>query len=76
MEAIQKVKAFSCDTLDSAGQNQLKNAHKRLLMAASGVPSGVEIGKAFDLNMNPLTQNLIGSKLRNSVESPIRLLPT
>ena len=70
MEAIQKVKAFSCDTLDSVGQSQLKNAHKRLLMTASGVPSGVEIGKAFDLNMKPLTQNLIGSKSGNSVAIP------
>lgn len=75
MEAIQKVKAFSCDTLDSAGQNQLKNAHKRLLMAASGVPSGVEIGKAFDLNMKPLTQNLIGSKSENSVAIPDQAAP-
>lgn len=75
MEAIQKVKAFSCDTLDSAGQNQLKNAHKRLLMAASGVPSGVEIGKAFDLNMKPLTQNLIGSKSGNSVAIPDQAAP-
>lgn len=75
MEAIQKVKAFSCDTLDSAGQNQLKNAHKRLLMTASGVPSGVEIGKAFDLNMKPLTQNLIGSKSGNSVAIPDQAAP-
>nr|DAH17465.1 MAG TPA: minor capsid protein [Caudoviricetes sp.] len=75
MEAIQKVKAFSCDTLDSAGQSQLKNAHKRLLMAASGVPSGVEIGKAFDLNMKPLTQNLIGSKSGNSVAIPDQAAP-
>lgn len=75
MEAIQKVKAFSCDTLDSAGQSQMKNAHKRLLMAASGVPSGVEIGKAFDLNMKPLTQNLIGSKSGNSVAIPDQAAP-
>ena len=75
MEAIQRVKAFSYDTLDSAGQSQLKNAHKRLLMAASGSPGGIEMGRAFELNMKPLTQSLIGSKSGNSVVIPDQDIP-
>lgn len=56
MQSISNVKAFSCDTLDAAGQQQLKNAHKRLLMTASKQPLGVEVGRAYDLNMKPLTK--------------------
>lgn len=70
MQSISNVKAFSCDTLDAAGQQQLKNAHKRLLMTAAKKPPGVEVGKAFDLNMKPLTQNVVGSAEGHSVKLP------
>ena len=70
MQSISNVKAFSCDTLDAAGQQQLKNAHKRLLMTAAKQPPGVEVGKAFDLNMKPLTQNVVGSAEGHSVKLP------
>ena len=70
MQSISNVKAFSCDTLDAAGQQQLKNAHKRLLMTASKQPLGVEVGKAFDLNMKPLTQDVVGSAEGHSVKLP------
>lgn len=70
MQSIGNVKAFSCDTLDAAGQQQLKNAHKRLLMTAAKQPPGVEVGKAFDLNMKPLTQDVVGSAEGHSVKLP------
>ena len=70
MQSISNVKAFSCDTLDAAGQQQLKNAHKRLLMTASKHPLGVEIGRAYDLNMRPLSQDIIGSSDGHSVRLP------
>lgn len=53
MQSIANVKAFSCDTLDAAGQQQLKNAHKRLLMVASKQPENVEVGRVFDIKMKP-----------------------
>lgn len=53
MQSIANVKAFSCDTLDAAGQQQLKNAHKRLLMVASKQSENVEVGRVFDIKMKP-----------------------
>ena len=70
MKSIGSVKAFSCDTLDAMGQKRLQNAHKRLLMSASKQPLGVEVGKVFDLNMNPLTEDVIGSSEGHSVKLP------
>ena len=70
MQAIAKVKAFNCDTLDTAKQRQLQNAHKRLLMEASKQPLGVEVGRVFDLNMQPLTQTLAGSPEGHTVGLP------
>lgn len=70
MQSIANVKAFSCDTLDAAGQQQLKNAHKRLLMTASKQPSGVEVGRVFDLHMKPLSQDVVGTAGGHSVRLP------
>ena len=70
MQSIANVKAFSCDTLDAAGQQQLKNAHKRLLMVASKQPENVEVGRVFDIKMKPLTKDIIGSAEGSSVRLP------
>ena len=75
MRSISNVKAFSCDTLDAAGQQQLKNAHKRLLMTASKQPLGVEVGRAYDLNMKPLTKELTGAAERSTVSVPKQNVP-
>ena len=70
MQSIANVKAFSCDTLDAAGQQQLKNAHKRLLMVASKQPENVEVGRVFDIKMKPLTKDITGSTEGSSVQLP------
>ena len=70
MQSIANVKAFSCDTLDAAGQQQLKNAHKRLLMVASKQPENVEVGRVFDIKMKPLTKDIIGLPDGHSVQLP------
>ena len=70
MQSIANVKAFSCDTLDAAGQQQLKNAHKRLLMVASKQPENVEIGRVFNIKMKPLTKDITGSTEGSSVQLP------
>ena len=70
MQSISNVKSFNCETLDGAKQQQLQNAHKRLLMTAAKQPPGVEVGKAFDLNMKPLTQDVVGSAEGHSVKLP------
>ena len=70
MQSIASVKPFVCETLDSTGQRQLQNAHKRLLMTASKQPTGVEVGRIFDLNMRPLSQDIIGSSNGHSVRLP------
>ena len=70
MQSIANVKAFSCDTLDAAGQQQLKNAHKRLLMVASKQPENVEVGRVFDIKMKPLTKDIAGSAEGSSVQLP------
>lgn len=70
MQSIGNVRAFRCETLDATGQQQLKNAHKRLLMTASRQPTGVEVGRIFDLNMKPLSQDIIGSSNGHSVRLP------
>lgn len=75
MQSISNVKSFSCDTLDAAGQQQLKNAHKRLLMIASKQPLGVEVGRAYDLNMKPLTKELTGAAERSTVSVPKQNVP-
>lgn len=70
MQSIANVKAFSCDTLDAAGQQQLKNAHKRLLMVASKQSENVEVGRVFDIKMKPLTKDIMGSAEGSSVQLP------
>lgn len=75
MQSISNVKAFSCETLNSSGQRQLQNAHKRLLMTASRQPFGVEVGRIFDLNMRPLSQDIIGSSDGHSVRLPDSGMP-
>ena len=55
MESISSVKSFSCDTL---------------LIAASKQPLGVEVGKVFDLNMTPLTKDIVGGSEGHSVRLP------
>ena len=70
MQSIANVKAFSCDTLDAAGQQQLKNAHKRLLMVASKQPENVEVGRVFDIKMKPLTKDITGNAEGSSVQLP------
>ena len=70
MQSIANVKAFSCDTLDAAGQQQLKNAHKRLLMVASKQPENVEVGRVFDIKMKLLTKDIIGLPDGHSVQLP------
>lgn len=75
MQSIANVKAFSCDTLDAAGQQQLKNAHKRLLMVASKQPENVEVGRVFDIKMKPLTKDIIGPARGGSVKPPKTAVP-
>ena len=75
MQSIANVKAFSCDTLDAAGQQQLKNAHKRLLMVASKQPENVEVGRVFDIKMKPLTKDIIGPTRGGSVKPPKTTIP-
>lgn len=70
MQSVSNVKSFNCETLDGAKQQQLQSAHKRLLMTAAKQPPGVEVGKAFDLNMKPLTQDVVGSAEGHSVKLP------
>ena len=70
MQSIANVKAFSCDTLDAAGQQQLRNVHKRLLMVASKQPENVEVGRVFDIKMKPLTKDITGSAEGSSVQLP------
>ena len=70
MQSIANIKAFSCDTLDAAGQQQLKNAHKRLLMVASKQRENVEVGRAFDIKMKPMTKDIIGLSGGHSVQLP------
>lgn len=70
MKSISSVNPFACETLDSSGQRQLQNAHKRLLMTASKQPSGVEVGRVFDLHMKPLTQDIVGTSNGHSVRLP------
>ena len=70
MKSISSVKPFACETLDSSGQRQLQNAHKRLLMTAAKQPSGVEVGRVFDLRMKPLTQDIVGTSGGHSVRLP------
>ena len=75
MQSIANVKAFSCDTLDAAGQQQLKNAHKRLLMVASKQPKNVEVGRVFDIKMKPLTKDIVGPARGGSVKPPKTTVP-
>lgn len=75
MKSINSVKAFTCETLDNTGQRQLQNAHKRLLMTASKQPSGVEVGRVFDLYMKPLTQDIVGTSNGHSVRLPDQNVP-
>ena len=70
MQSISNLKAFSCDTLDAAGQQQLKNAHKRLLMVASKQRENVEVGRVFDIKMKPMTKDIIGLSGGHSVQLP------
>ena len=75
MKSISSVKSFACETLDSSGQRQLQNAHKRLLMTAAKQPSGVEVGRVFDLRMKPLTQDIVGTSGGHSVRLPDQSVP-
>lgn len=75
MQSIANVKPFVCETLDSAGQRQLQNAHKRLLVTASKQPTGVEVGRAYDLNMKPLTKELTGAAEHSTVSVPKQNVP-
>ena len=70
MKSISSVQPFACETLDSSGQRQLQNAHKHLLMTAFKQPSGVEVGRVFDLHMKPLTQDIVGTSGGHSVRLP------
>lgn len=70
MQSTANIKAFSCDTLDAAGQQQLKNAHKRLLMVASKQRENVEVGRVFDIKMKPMTKDIIGLSGGHSVQLP------
>lgn len=75
MQSISNVKSFNCETLDGAKQQQLQNAHKRLLMTAAKQPPGVEVGKAFDLNMKPLTQDVVGRQRGTLSSCPTLMCP-
>lgn len=75
IHSVLSVKAFECETLDETGQKQLKNAHKRLLVTASKQPLGVEAGRAYDLNMKPLTKELTGAAERSTVSVPKQNVP-
>lgn len=67
LEAVNNVTEFACETLDKTGRSQLQNAHKRLLAAASSKPLGVEVGRAYNLQMQPLTQMLTGPSSGGSI---------
>ena len=75
MQSIASVKPFVCETLDSTGQRQLQNAHKRLLMVASKQPENVEVGRVFDIKMKPLTKDIIGPARGGSVKPPKTAVP-
>ena len=75
MQSIANVKAFSCDTLDAAGQEQLKNADMLLLMVASKLPEYVEVGRVLDIKMKPLTKDIIGPARGGSVKPPKTAVP-
>ena len=75
MKSIGNVKVFTCETLDEAGQRQLQNAHKRLLVTASKQPTGVEVGRVFDLHMKPLSQDVVGTAGGHSVRLPSPTVP-
>ncbi len=70
LEAVNNVAEFACETLDKTGCSQLQNAHKRLLAAASSKPLGVEVGRAYNLQMQPLTQMLTGPSTGGSILIP------
>ena len=70
LEAVNNVSEFACDTLDKTGRSRLQNAHKRLLAAASSKPLGVEVGRAYNLQMQPLTQMLTGPSSGGSILIP------
>ena len=75
MESISSVKAFRCRNLDKSGQERLKSRHKQLLMTARKLTPGTEAAQVFDLNMNPLTQQIIGKEAGNSVNIPDQNVP-
>ena len=75
IQSALSVKAFQCETLDETGQRQLRDAHEQLLMEASKQPLGVEVGRAYDLKMNPLTKSLTGSTERSTVSVPDQKVP-
>lgn len=70
MASITNVSAFRCETLDLAGSRSLQNAHKRLLTLASKQPLGIEVGRAYKLDMQPLTKELIGPESGGSIYIP------
>lgn len=75
MQSISNVKSFNCETLDGAKQRQLQNAHKRLLMTAAKQRPGVEVGRVFDTNMKPLTNDIEGKPDGHSVKLPDQNVP-
>lgn len=62
MESIERVKPFSCRTLDAAGQRSLANAHKRLLVEAAAHPTGTEVARCYGLDMQSMGGTIVGNR--------------
>lgn len=75
MQSVSNVKAFKCETLDSDGQRQLQNAHKRLLVTALKRNENVEVGIVFDTHMKPLAKDLAGPSDGGSITLPNQDVP-
>ena len=67
---VQKVQAFSCNTLTPEFQKKLKNEHKRLLLSLSNKPLGTEGAATYTLEMKQLGKIQFGESGESSVSIP------
>lgn len=70
MESISGVKVFRCETLDTAGQRALQDAHKRLLAEVAKQPLGTEMARCYGLDMRPLGGYSTGKEGQGKVKIP------
>lgn len=75
IQTVNNIKMFKCDMFDAEHRRQLRNAHRRLLVYGSAQNLGVEVGMAFDLNMNPLTKVIAGDETESFVSVPNQDVP-